>query len=279
MTKDSHNIVFNDLNRKAFTNGTQRFQEEMRVQSNNFYLANRPGGGVVTPIPNTISGLILWYDFGDPASYSFTEGNVIANITDKSGTANHGTGTASIDSTGTIFPLNCAASPWDFSFPNTFNAGGKTIFAVAYTDFSGVSGGFAALIFVNDNTAIGTTGHGVEVITSGSDTRMQVYDGVSGVFSPLGSVTVAKHQFTYQLINPAASMVLRQDAAVMASNLIANGTFSLVCNRVGAQAVNAATYPQGNNTRMADLLVYNRILNGTEITAVEAYLKAKWGTP
>lgn len=277
--KDGHNIVFNDLNRKAFTNGVQRFQEDMRVQSNNFYLANRPGGGVATPIPNTISGLILWYDFGDTATYTFTEGNVIAGITDKSGTANHGTGTANIDITGTIFPRNCAASAWDFGFPNTFDAGGKTIFAVAYTDFSGVSGGFAALIFVNDNTAIGTTGHGVEIITSGSDTRMQVYDGASGVYSPLGSVGVSKHQFTYQLSNPAASMVLRQDAVTLTSNLIANGTFSVICNRVGAQAVNAAAYPQGANSRMADLLVYNRILTGTEITAVEAYLKTKWGTP
>ena len=233
------------------------------------------GGGGFTP--NSISNCFLWYDFSDTATYTPVAG-VITSIQDKSPSGNTGTGSVAIDSSGGTFSLNCAKSPYDLGLASSFESAGKTIFAAAYTDFNGVSGGFGAMILLNDNTDISSTGHGIEIITSGSNTRMQVYDGTFGAYSPLGSVTVAKHVFTYTLGNPASSFVFRQDLAVQTTNLIVDGSFSLVCNRVGAYAANP-TYGQGLNARLAELIVYNRILTGTEIGQVESYLKTKWGTP
>jgi hypothetical protein len=82
------------------------------------------------------------------------------------------------------------------------------------------------------------------------------------------------HQVTLQ-VNDASS-VLRLNGAVDASgalntNTLANGM------RVGANQAGGTLPTVG--TLFAELLLYDSVVSGTDLTNVENYLKNKWGTP
>ena len=103
---------------------------------------------------------------------------------------------------------------------------------------------------------------------------------VSGDSATLTTRTTGAHQLTFQGGGSYATLLAWQDAGVLTKTLIYNNTAG-VSNATAALNIGdrsgGAVAPLAGS--IAEIIIYKSSLSTTNRQAVEAYLKAKWGTP
>lgn len=233
--------------------------------------------------PASLSGLKVWYDFADSASYT-APGGALSSINDKSGNNNTATGTGVIDSSGAVLPKPCVGGLLDLALTIPFVLTDYTVFVVTYTAAAGDVNARSWIIF-NDNTNISSTGNGLILVKAPPDGQYSVQSGIlsNGSYTQsvgIGTVNDGRHQLTMQLVSPNNANVYRKDGGVTSTLTygVATTPTAITASRIGASGTNTI-YTQNNNSRFGEIIAYSRNLTGTEITQVESYLKVKWGTP
>lgn len=242
------------------------------------------GGGGGDWTPASVTGLTAWWDPSDTSSITSSSGYV-TKLNDLSGMRNHLYQTSTygpITGTRTQNGLNVLdfyASTRASLYSETFNqAQPCTIFVVAQTDTLTVdSFGKSALIGWSSATGYG----GCAIAQAGSLGQTQLNAG--GAW------------YTYQYIaaNTPAQLTAVFDGS--SSHLDLNGTASanlppgtqgwgnasrFHLGQVGGEyTADKAGYDGAWNGWVGELLVYDGALSSGDRATVEAYLKAKWGTP
>ena len=253
-------------------------------------------GGISSPLD--ISGCGLWLDGSDASTlYDATSGGslvaaggTVARWEDKSGSARHATqGTAGDRPTrqtavqngkdvlrfdGTSDYFGVAATTI------TNNVSGVTLFLVAKCTntttvsqaggvyFASNAAGTRAAIFANPTTA-NTVSYGGRRLDADALDRNDLSVTHGGTF----------HVWSAVLNYSAATKQVYQDGTLGNNDTsfqTAGNTSATNSSVVNVGAVNATTFWPGD---ICEVVVYDRALNGTERAQVEAYLKAKWGTP
>lgn len=218
--------------------------------------------------PTSISGCQLWLDASDASSFTFSSGSVVSQWNDKSGNGRHMVqGTVANQPTRDVTINGLSAVKFTGSPKNMRTASGSTIaqpwmaFVVATDAGTGGAGRLLAnRADVNAQVTIGV------LSTNGA-----VYAGTAFIGQGSAPSANAAQQITV-LANGASSQAWGNGTAGSAGNA---GSQSLVIGTIGSSG-NDTNYHGGN---IAELIIYNSSLSSTDRQAVEAYLKAKWGTP
>jgi len=234
-------------------------------------------GGSKSFQPNDLNGLQFWVDASDAATLytdstlttlAVSDGDVVGGWKDKSGNSRN-----ALQTDGTKKPLLKLA----------IQNGRNVVRYDGVNDFSLISTiSIAQPYHVFFVTKIRSTGNIFHANGQG-----QIRTGTAGSISPLTGVTVFCG-------TPLASTNFFVNDAVLAGQFVANGASSkiykdgslVVSGNPGTDGITStmtlASYNTGLNNLNSDfmeLLVYNSELSGANRQLVEAYLKAKWGTP
>jgi hypothetical protein len=232
------------------------------------------GGGGTVALPGTIPDLTFWWESDNILGAS---GALIARLQERTpwitGVAAAATSNfLSLDSTQ-LNSLNVLKAPsnTNYTLPNPLplakaGTGGCTFFAVFKPGSSGssqaliggASGSCAFYLMVSPTLAISLVKSGTAVI------------GTSSTTWSVG--TWYQANATYNASTGAYAF--RQGRASAGSGTGTTGAGSGNTNSLGSDFGGANTL---NAASIAALIVYDRVLSGTEITSVENYLNAKWG--
>lgn len=236
-------------------------------------------GSVSFTDPRSLSGLQLWVDSTDNSTFTIIGGSSVQQWNDKSGHGNHMLGSGSPSDQPVLvvnvqnslqavsFGVAADSSPFisqlvlaSFVFNQPF-----TVFSAA--KFAGTLGTGAALL---DDTT-GTSR--VTIFADDSTDHFEAFGGTGAILS--SNVTGNSWVPAIAIFNGAgtASSLYINTVAVVNGDLSANSFASVkLGNRYSAPGTIASL--QGY---IGDFGVYNRILNGTEITQLMNWMKAKWG--
>lgn len=242
------------------------------------------GGGGAGTVPESVTGLTAWWDASD-ASTITASGGYVTRLADKSGMRNHLTQTSTygpITGTRTQNGLNVLdffASTRASLYTETFNqAQPCTIFVVAQTDTLTVDS-FGKSAIIGWTNVGGYTG--CAIAQADSLGQMQINAGG------------AWYTYQYLAANTPAQLTAVFDGSN--SHLDLNGSASanlppgtqgwgnstrFNLGQVGYEyTADKAGYDAAWNGWIGEVLVYDGALSSGDRAAVEAYLKAKWGTP
>jgi len=228
-------------------------------------------GGVAAPtfVPTDIAGLVAWYD-ADDASTITESGGLVSQWDDKSGQGNH-----VAQGTSTLQPLTVDAQQNgraivrtdgidDYIYVNAFSGGA-------------IGNGHTVLIALKPDARAG-----VHVFYDGRNsgaTRSETYNN-SGTYAYFSGVvnatttnvatgftqlTTVYHNVNGLLRENGVEIDTGSTGASQMNGLIV-GSFQAVTNVWAAQDV-------------GEILIYDSILAGTDLTDAENYLKARWDTP
>lgn len=219
------------------------------------------GGGSAFS-PTSIAGLQAWYDSSDAASFTFSSGNIVSQWNDKSGNGRHvsqgvvanqparsgtqnGLATVVFDGTNDVLTRIGVVIAQPFTWLFT----GKRAAALGGAWVSGQAGGAA---YTKNPTGFWALFSGTELISA-------------------TSVDTSWHQAT-GLANGAASTVRLDGAQIVVGNSGAGNTTDL---GIGGNPNPESAWLNGE---VGEVLLYTG-LGATDRGTLEAYLKAKWGTP
>ena len=217
--------------------------------------------------PLSISGLVMWIDSNDAATFTYSSGVLVSQWNDKSVSGRHvsqGTTTKqpsrnTTSPTGkTTVAFSSARADWLTSAVIT-QAQPVTVFA--HARYSNVD--------TSNHQIQGNEGAGVPVLYTDSGV-WKMYAG-----TPLSSVTTddaSWHYFT--AVYNGASSSLRLDGSQIASGDAGSSGWSGQSWHIGEQGSGGGAPWDGD---IAEVLVYNSVLSTTDRAAVESYLLTKWG--
>jgi hypothetical protein len=242
--------------------------------------------------PASIANLKAWYDASDTATISVS-GTAVTQWNDKSGNAYNLTqATAARRPSSGVNTLNSknvvtfdgndvlqAATASNWTFLN--NSGGATIFLAAYYDTSAVQ----TMIY---DTSTSTTGAVGVTTFRGSNDKF----GAFVVYGSGGNYVSIDSNLQTLTDSTAFYWSMKSDN----SNATAANRIKVRLNGGAEQGANASTNTpsasapaqplflgsydtagsQGFQGRIAELIMYSGILSATDISAVNAYLAAKW---
>ncbi len=238
--------------------------------------------------PAVLSGLALWLDGGDAASVTLDGSNNVSQWSDKSGNARHVTQASATQRpayvASAINGLNCLNFDGsdDFLASSAFTLGELTLFAVVTARWTVTeTGAFFGQNFTANKSFGRVGGAGFDYLAN--DIRC-VTDGFnSGTSGP-------------RAIGPQPAGLINGQAVLITTRLGTTGTVLRV-NRASIARVArndpptsinlpvavgrpGSSYPAEYwNGRIAELVLYNRLVSDTERDQVESYLAARWGTP
>ena len=216
--------------------------------------------------PASIANLKGWWDADDASTFTYSSGVLVSQWRDKSGQARH-------FAQGTT-----ARQP---SRSATINGKSAVAFTKANTNYMDTASFTQAqpltMLVVVDAAA----GFGGWVTSVGGDLQavhvsdqIRTYGGGGGELVS-SAVTAGVHQVS-MLFNGASSQTWADGASIASgTDLGANGTTTGL--RLGAERNLHPAYFFGGS--LAEIVVYSGALGATDRQTVEAYLKAKWGTP
>jgi Concanavalin A-like lectin/glucanases superfamily len=240
-------------------------------------------GGGSTPVPATISGLLLWYKadpIDSPASTSIPAlPNWAPNYIGVGvavGANPFTVSTSQLNSLNTItLAANTQMELLIYSASNTQRGPllhNSTMFAV-----------------VNPSTLSGGSGIGSDIMSGSSNPALEVRVSTAGILSlqAQGVATIATSttavatvgtwtQFNYSYNDSTGAYVFRSSQAANGSGTSAGHTISQPQTSLlwfgGAGGFNLDWIGS-----VAEIIIYNRVLTPTEVTTVETYLNTKWG--
>lgn len=249
------------------------------------FVALTGGGAAAAPFsPSDIAGLVSRWDFSNAATL-FTDtgrttpvvadGNAIAGVTDLGSGARHLS-----QSNAARRPLyKTAAGIWTRSFArfdgsdDSMVTGSQTL-NQPNTVFVVVAR--ASIVTPGANITMfngGVSSFGSLMVVSVTNRKWGYYAGTLVE----GSVQSDTTQHVLTGIFNGASSSLRLDGSGGTTNPGTTGNAAQAAS-VGANGDLAAGNGQFNGD-FAEILIYDSALSGANLTNVEAYLKAKWGTP
>lgn len=227
--------------------------------------------------PTDISNLYLWLDADDASTFTYSSGVVISQWNDKSGNGYNATqATVSKQPTRATSPSRVVfdGSNDVINTSASFNGNIFTTFAVCR--FSSTT----------QQTLIG-------IGTGGTAIYFPYYDGASG--PKTFYVQIAGAYGTYSADVPASSIEIevRYDGTGSTNadkmkyhydgadrTLAFTGTYATTLSRSG-QSTSLGAYDTASvlplNGYISELITYNKVLSGTELTSVRNYLNNKWG--
>lgn len=231
--------------------------------------------------PASLSNLVLWYDASNLGSITKNGSQQVSQVSDLSGNNRHATITAG--TWVTYDTVKFPAGGIKFNDQNAMSIAGcpasdtwTTVMVLSWATINT----FAALGIRNafDNTlsiraevaSDGTTNNRMVGLSGGA--AGNAYQAAANTF------TAGNHCVTFQHQASSGTGLLRNDGSsvtVPVNTSLASA--SQAWNYFGSGVV--GTSYTGNGQAIAELVTYNRALSITEIQQVEAYLKAKWGTP
>jgi len=224
--------------------------------------------GVASPfVPTDIAGLKVWFDADAPSTFSFSSSNIISQWNDKSATGNN-VSQGSVPAQPLLIqgvrngkPIVRFDGVDDFLQRTTYVGGtisqGNTIFVVAeipniIIEYLIDSGGASDRQFINYPIA------------------NEIHAVASGGTSMIGSVTGGTWNYLTATFNGATG------------TLRGNGV-ELDAENTGAESMNGITLASRHvgdnyaNMDLAEVLIYDTAILGSDLTNVETYLAEKWG--
>tara|TARA_Y100000004_G_scaffold165941_1_gene197206 strand:- start:490 stop:1827 length:1338 start_codon:yes stop_codon:yes gene_type:complete len=213
-------------------------------------------------------GCVAWLDGADDDVFTYSSGTLVSEWRDKSGKGNHVANGTATDQPSRNATLN-SKSVVNFDGTDDYLqssasldlSSGHTMFAVVNCD-NGSSD--AGLISINGNLSNGITIHngGTAYFYYGSGgyhtTQSTGGTGVDNIFTKVWNGTTSGNRISYKNGTQGTS------SGTMSSS------HSTGVYRLGKQT----TYLDG---KIAEIIIYERILTDAEITKVHNYLQNKWG--
>jgi hypothetical protein len=254
------------------------------------------GGGDAEFSPDNITGLAIWHDASDPAGVDESEGAGFCNQwTDLSGNGEHSTttGTARPETgTRTINSLNVldfvSTDVLTGAAMTTTGAAGISIFVVLQQD-STAAATQGVLYLVNNVGTDDLLGVMIELRTNkyalawgeGDASASAVGKEWKALHQATGTAeTTAAHLIT-ALLDSSAQVMRIDGAAITLTAFATSGSPSFLANLAGADLDMVIGVRDGNgnpyNGAIGEILVYDSVLTGTNLTDVETYLMDKWG--
>lgn len=233
--------------------------------------ATGSGGTPTVGVPGTIPDLVFWFESDDILGAS---GAIINRIRDRTpwigGIGAAATGAPGVAISGTqVNSLNVLAWPNGASGRMAIQGGGTpvldkvTVFAVVRPAATGVS-----------QVLLGAPTGGLEFDLDNSNkfTLTKTFVAV------LGSSTATFAAATTYQVNATFDSSTGAYAFRVARATSGSGTTAqAITAQTTGIGYNVQSNSQDLNASVAAIIVYNRVLTGPEIAAVEAYLLAKWG--
>lgn len=229
-----------------------------------------------------VAGYVAWYDASDLASIT-ESGGAVSQWNDKSGNGHHVSQSTAAQKPTTGTRTQNSLNVIDFQGTNsggsddTLEVTGRTIASQPGTVFlvaKGDGGHTNNQGFIDGGapSSSSSTRWVVYMDTPGA-LKWAVYAG-SGPISSVAGVDNVAHQFT-AIVNGASSSLRIDGSSVASGNAGSNNLTNGI--RFGSYQTGN---PQGNlDGWIAEVIIYPSALGSTDRDAVEAYLKAKWGTP
>jgi hypothetical protein len=227
---------------------------------------------VTITAPTDIAGCVLWLDASDAASFTLSGSDVTA-WADKS-TGGHSTAQSNNTRyparTGTLNGLSTVAFLTGndaLDFPSAFSGEGTTAFVVAQAAGTG------------SRTIIGGSASGNYQLRINSSGQMQILRSQTedGGSSTTNFGTSAYHILCVKAAQ--SSRTFRLDGAADGSS---SGTMGSTLGTIGVigEQQTGSFASESMNGSIAELIIYNSTLGGTDTSDVEAYLNTKWfGSP
>lgn len=226
--------------------------------------------------PPSISGNVLWLDGADtsPTNIQNVSG-AVTQWSDKSGLGNHATqsvtaqrpitgtrtvnGRNSIDFNGTNHGLALPSGLYNIT--NSAN----TLIVVSQSD--NLSAAIQRMISGANSGSF---------LRYGLSSTGTVFRGNHNPASLMLSVTVTRDTLPHigMMTRSGTSMVVRQDGSSISGT---NGADLTLVHLLIGNNINYNS--ESFDGLISEIIIYNRLLNNTEITTVFDYLKTKWGTP
>lgn len=238
--------------------------------------------------PTTIAGLVCWYDASDSLSFTYSSGVVVSQWNDKSGNSRHMT-QATVGNqpsrSGTQNGLTTVVFDGTDDYM-TYDAGSDAIDITPWTWFAVVrdaGGATGDRIMTSRREAVGQA----DFEAGGAIFGYRAAGPSLGAFG--GGATPTNRSFTGGAWFLARSTVDAGTIQVAVNSTTAASTTGAAPPnqrflRLGAGSGSAGGTPAAFTGevwvgQMAEILLWNAALSGTDITTVETYLRAKWGTP
>jgi hypothetical protein len=237
-------------------------------------LASSGGAGL------PVSGASLWLDANDAGSFTYSSGTVVSQWSDLSGNGYNFTQATLVkqpDRNATQNGLPAVTFAGDVLVNTSLNwgASNSTLFLVAKEN-KGL-GTFFQNIFTTGTGAVGQWSYGI--IDDGGGEYIAAFDIGQG-YTRFNSVASSGNADVLAFTSPGIS------GTSVVANLFKNGTadsfnpITLVTTTSAAGALlggDAGTEPFYGT--ICEVVLYPSQLGTSDRNAVEAYLKAKWGTP
>lgn len=242
--------------------------------------AGPAGSGVITPVPATVTGLILWYKTDPIDSAASTPiafiGNAAPNYFGTGGVMSVVTSPAVVSTSqlNSLNTLTLAGAEHYSLIAGSSQLGPvlhkSTCFAVVRSTNLTGGGGFGRSIFCSGSN----NGLDFHVDTTGHAQLEQAGTASIGVSTTAVSVVNTWSQFNYTYDDSTGNFAFRSSQA-------ANGSGTNL-KAISQPLTNLLWFTTGGVNLdwvgdVAEIIIYNRVLNGTEISNVESYLHTKWG--
>jgi hypothetical protein len=226
-------------------------------------------GGTSLPIPATIPDLQYWFQ-GDIAAGNSTAGNYIPGMSNSNPFSSYGPLPLNKGAKRAASNLNSKAvavydgSTTGYLFQQAGLFLGQITVFVVYNPAAAAVGDFVA----------GTASNALQFRMNASNELEFVCSGIAVIGASTAALTTgswSQGNATYNSTTGAYAFRVARTASGSGTSV---QTISVNSVSVCYNAQGATEFLNGS---LAELIVYNRILTGTEISTVESYLNSKWG--
>jgi hypothetical protein len=220
-------------------------------------------------LPTKLAGLLLWFDADDTSSITLSSGSSVAQWSDKSGNDNH------------AVQADTARQP-----TLTVAENGKNLIA-----FTRMTTGAESLLELSVRFSLGGTNTLVAAIRMGAlggTQRINIFgDSLAPSEYPLewdSDTIIYREASTTDVDSTSQTLAGRHTIIAPTGSILFDGADVTASTAAGTAGGfidvmgngDSGHYSQGE---MAEVMVFNRVLNSAEIAQVQSYLKAKWNTP
>jgi hypothetical protein len=235
--------------------------------------------------PSSITGLVMRLDADQETGY--TNGAAVTTWTDRSGNGNHATNGSAIYATmdadglagkkAVRFTPVASNGVGMFAPSLALHASDQTVFCVANAA-TATAEAYHMLFSLNQHAAglwVGRRPQSVQWRANAFNNSASVVPAASTWTNNVSGVIVTLEK------SAAGGMFYYQGGVLLASNVTAaaKANYTAGPTHIGGMPEDGLATARTWDGCIGEFVVYNRLLSADERLTVEAYLKAKWGTP